>query len=188
MDVFLVRSAESDSGSVTDPYSAPLTARGRAQAKHIGQMGRDWDVQFLCASTMRRAQDTADILAPAWPQAVRWDVQEIEDVNVDDLMGDPTASHLTSTWSDEQRARAGERVWIRTMAALVRIQIYAEANGLSRVAIVSHALPLQFLLLNWLGHDWQALNQIGIALDHGSASRVLLGRNGSARIEWINRS
>lgn len=187
MDVYLIRSAESDGAHVTDPYSAPLTTVGQAQAGCLARQCRAWDIQFLCASTIRRAQDTADVVAQALLDAVRWDVQEIEDVNADDLMGDPTAGQLVCTWTEQQRARAAERVWVRTMSALARIAIYAASNDLSRVAIVSHLLPLQLLLLNWMGRDWRALDEVDTALDHGSTSKAKLKENGSATIEWINR-
>ena len=73
------------------------------------------------------------------------------------------------------------------MSALARIAIYAASNDLSRVAIVSHLLPLQLLLLNWMGRDWRALDEVDTALDHGSTSKAKLKENGSATIEWINR-
>ena len=188
MDVYLIRSAESDGAHVTDPYSAPLTPAGQAQAERLAQQCRGWDVQFLCASTMRRAQDTADAIARELPEAVRWDVQEIEDVTVDDLMGDPTASQLVSKWTEQQRERASERVWIRTMSALARITIYARSNDLANVAVVSHALPLHLLLLNWMGRDWRALDEVGTAPEHGSVSLVRIREDGGATIEWINES
>jgi len=139
MQFYLIRHGQADTTRSADPYAPPLTALGRAQAEAVAQACREWQIQFLCASTMRRAQETADIIHQQTPQATRWDLEELEDVTLDDLNYEPGASHLVSTWAPEQFDRGLGRTWIRVMAALaVRC----------RVLPLLHSRPK---LAGWLG-------------------------------------
>lgn len=186
MQFYLIRHGQADTARSADPYAPPLTALGRAQAEAVAQACHEWQIQFLCASTMRRAQETADIIHRQTPQAMRWDLEELEDVTLDDLNYEPGASHLVSTWAPEQFDRALGRTWIRVMAALARIQIYAEANGIERIAIVAHGSTLTLLLLNWLGRDWTAHRQLALPVDNGATCRVDL-QGERVTVAWLNR-
>jgi broad specificity phosphatase PhoE len=186
MQFFLIRHGQADSARSTDPYAPPLTELGHAQAAAASQACRGWDLQFLCASTMRRAQETADIIHDQLPGARRWDLEELEDIALQDLNYEPTATHLVSTWTEEQFDRGLERVWIRVMAALARIQIYAETNSLERIGIVAHGSTLTLLLLNWLGQDWTAHRQLLLPVDNGATCRVDVEED-RVTIVWLNR-
>jgi broad specificity phosphatase PhoE len=187
MQFYLIRHGQSDGSLTVDPYSPPLTATGRKQASHLAEQCAAWGVQFLVASTMRRAQETADAIATASPTAERWDLSELEDLTLEDLNYDPGASHLVSTWTEAQRAYAFERAWVRVMAALARVEIYARANALSRVAIVAHGSTLALLLLNWLGADWTARSSLRLDTANGSTTLVEVADDGGVAIGWLNR-
>ena len=186
MEIYLVRSGEADRARAVDPYSATLTPRGEAQAGAIAGQCEHWGVQFLLASLADRAQQTADTIHERVPGALRWDLEELEGLTLDDLMGDPSASHLVSTWSEEQVWLGLERLWIRVMAIWTRIELYARTNSLERVAIVAHGSVLQSLLLNWLGLDWSRGRALHLDVDHGATCKIRLDE-GLVRVEWINR-
>lgn len=116
-------------------------------------MCREWGIELLVTNMMQNAMQTADAISAELPNVERWDVTDLEELVLDDLMGDPTASHLVSTWTPQQVQTGLVRVWIRTMAVLTRIQLYAAANRLQSVAIVAGERVLQLLLLNWREQD-----------------------------------
>ena len=142
---------------------------------------------MLCLSSMLRSQETADAITDKMPELTRWDLDELEDLTTDDLMGDPTASRLTSRWSHEQYVRGLQRMWSRVMPVWTRVQIYAQRRGLERVAFLGHATVLRLLLLNWLGLDWRAIPTLKLCLDHGSSSRLTLDDQ-HVTVDWINRT
>jgi len=186
MAVYLIQHGQADD-CVVDPYARPLTAHGLGQARRVAEQCRAWGIQFLCASTMTGAQQTADSVNEALPNILRWDLQELEEMNVDDLFGEAVVGPRIATWTDRQLRRGWERLWTRVMPAWVRIRIYAQTNGLERVAIVAHASTNALLLLNWLGLDWRALERVSLTLDEGTTCKVSLSEDDGARIEWVNR-
>jgi len=193
VDENIKRSAEAhiwryvDYDRAIDPYSPELSAKGVAQCDRLAQQCQGWDLQFLVVSTMIRAQQTADAIERRSPVLVRWDLEKLEEMNVGDLELDPAAGPMIPTWTPEQLDQARAGTWNRVMSALARIQIYAEANGLERIAIVAHGHVIKMLLLNWLGLDWRAGRRLRIPIDFGGTSKIVLEDEGGVRIEWINR-
>ena len=187
MQIYLARHGAADLVAAPDPYSSPLTPKGHNQARGLARCCEDWDIEFLCASTMLRAQQTADAISEAMPLAQRWDLGELEDVSLDDLMGLPSAGQLVSTWTPEQLALGRERMWIRLMGAFTRIRLFSNKQGFRRVAIVAHASTVAFLLLNCLGLDWRASDTIDLRVDHGATCRVTLRDDGRTVVDWTNR-
>lgn len=187
MEVYLIQHGRADD-CVIDPYARPLTAEGLAQAKRVAEQCRAWDIQLLCASTITRAQQTADSIHEALPDVLRWDLQELEEMNVHDLLTEAAVTPRVATWTDRQLREGWERLWTRVMPAWVRIRIYAQANGLERVAVVAHASTNTLLLLNWLGLDWRARDRVSLALDEGATCKVSLNDADEVRIEWVNRA
>jgi broad specificity phosphatase PhoE len=176
-----------DYSRAADTYVVPLTAEGVEQAARLAAFGQEQGLQFLCVSTMQRAQQTADCIGEALPTALRWDLEELQELNADDLLGMPPPNPLTTTW-DANLLRLGyERLWVRLMAALARILIYAEAHRIERIAIVSHGRAINLLLLNWLGLDWRVWDKVEFALDWGAVCKVTLADDGRARVDWVNR-
>jgi broad specificity phosphatase PhoE len=187
MEVYLIRHGHVDDGPCIDPTAQRLSTEGLAQAERVAGLCAEWGIQLLCASTMRRTQEMADAIHARLPDALRWDLQELEDLNPDDLVGEPPPSALVSTWAEKQVRSARERAWVRVMASWARMEVYARARGLERVAIVAHTSTLGLLLLNWLGLDWRAMERLSLAFDGGATCRVTLSAGDQVHIDWINR-
>ena len=196
MEIYLIRHGQIDSGHI-DPYTQPLTAKGRAQAKCLAEQCAAWGIGFICASTMRCAEQTADAISERLPDAIRWDLEEMDEVTDNDLMGDPVAGPLVSTWSEQQLALGYEQMNARVMAALVRIQIYADARGIERIAIVGHASTLKALLQDWLDPDRsaaevppkaakRAATDLEVPVDYGATCKVTLDEE-RTHVEWVNQ-
>ena len=186
MEYYLMRPGAWDGEGVPDPYSARLNATGRRQAKQIAMQCGERGIQLLCVSTMLRAQDAADLISEAYPYIERWDLEELEDLGLDDLLGDPLASPWVHTWSEEQRQRGLQRLWIRVTAALARIQVYAVAQGIERIGIVAHETVLSLLLLNWQGLDWRSIDTLQRTVDHGEICHITVEDGAPALIEWLD--
>ena len=187
MELYLIRHAVTDPRTRLDPYSAALSRRGRAQARRLAAQCAAWGVQFLCASTMLRAQQTADAITTALPDILRWDLDELEGLVLDDLQGEPGASQWVHTWTPQQLDRAREHAWNRIMAALARIELVSQARGLERIALVAHQATLHFVLLRWLGLDWRSAREIDLAMDEGATSKLVVNGAGPVRVAWVNR-
>lgn len=187
MDIYLIRHGQVDERTSSDPSMARLTAEGLAQAERLAAQCAGWQVQFLCASTVARAQETADIIHASIPNVLRWDLEELAEINPDDLYGLLMAGPILAMWDAQQLRLGYERAWVRIMAAWARIEIYARANALDRIAIVAHESTITLLLLNWLGLDWRALDALTISVDPGATCKVTLDDDGHARIAWVNR-
>lgn len=185
MHIYLIRHAATDLREATDPYNHPLSPQGWARARELAALCREWGIELLVTNMMQNAMQTADAISAELPNVERWDVTDLEELVLDDLMGDPTASHLVSTWTPQQVQTGLVRVWIRTMAVLTRIQLYAAANRLQSVAIVAGERVLQLLLLNWREQDWTHMTAAP-AVSPGSVSRVTLDGE-VVSIDWINQ-
>jgi broad specificity phosphatase PhoE len=187
--IYLLRhGATPETNRVTDPYSAGLTPSGLRQAERLAAQCANWRVQYLVASTMRRSQETADIIHDQLPGLMRRDLKDLEDVSVDDLLLDPRAGPYEETWTPEQRRVGFEQAWHRTMAALHRVMIYAERNDVERIAFVTGENILNLLLYNWLGLGWDADERLRFRIDPGAACRVSLDEGGAVQVDWINRA
>jgi broad specificity phosphatase PhoE len=139
---------------------------------------------------MIRAEMTADAVSGRLPDLLRWDLEELEELGLADMEGQPLASPLTANWTPELIAYGLERVWIRVMAAWARIRLYAETYGIERIALITHGTVIKLLLLNWLGYDWRASDRFDFPVAFASSTRVTL-REGEAgttvQIDWLNR-
>jgi broad specificity phosphatase PhoE len=186
MHVYLIRHASADRAATPDPYNVPLGEAGQAQAEAAAEQCAAWGIDFVVTSLMRSAQETADAITARLPQVERWDLEELEEMTVDDLMGEPTGSPLVSRWTPEHLRMGRERTWIRVTAALSRVMLYATANDRERVAIVAGDTVVSMLLLNWMELDWRALERLSFRLDPASSSLVELS-DGDPEIVWINR-
>ena len=186
MEFYLIHHGQvEEQGRVVDPYALALTEAGREESRRLAENCRRWGVQFLCASTLLRAQQTADIIAESLPGVLRWDLQELEEMSIDDLVGEFITSHLISQWPPDQVRLGCERLWGRVTAALARMEIYAHTVRLERVAIVAHRRVINLLLLNWLGLDWRSLDTLYFSIAPGASCKVVLDGN-VTRFAWIN--
>jgi len=187
MEIFLLRHGDADTVLNPDPYSCPLTELGQQQAAKLAGQCVGWDIQFLVTSTMARALETADAISEAMPHIERWDINDLEDINQDDLMMDPSAGPLLHTWTPEQWRAGYERTWVRVTAIWSRIELVARAKGRDRLAIVGHDSTFALLLLSWLGLDWRSLEKLRWPFDAGSVTKVTLDDDGAIAIEYVNR-
>ncbi|MHB1354581.1 MAG: histidine phosphatase family protein [Anaerolineae bacterium] len=186
MDYYLVCHGHVAEATAVDPYNAPLSPRGAKEADVLAEYCRTWDIQFLCASTTARAQETADIILADRADTLRWDLKELEPLSVDDMEGQVIFSPNPKRWTAVQRRYGLERTWVRLVAALARIEIYASAHSLQRIALVTHKDIINLCLCNWVGLNWTAHEHLDFTIDPGSSCYVHL-QSVQARIHWINR-
>ncbi len=185
MEFYLIRHADVAGERAPDPYSVPLSPEGERQAQRLAERCRAWDLQMLCVSATQRNMDTADPISEALPGLVRWDLEELEDVSLDDLNYEPGASHWVATWSDEQLERGLISLWGRLTAACVRITLYAQAYGLERIGIVAEERVLNLLLAYWLGQDWRMWQRGRLSFAESLVCRVTLVEGEPAVITWL---
>lgn len=186
MDFYLIRHGHVDYRRAVDRYAAGLSPVGMEQSRRVAARCREWGIEMVVASTMVRAEQTADAILEAVPSATRWDLDELQTVDVEEPALGPMRNPRAAHWTDEERRLAYERTWVRLMAALARIQLYAETYGLERIAIVTHDSDVNLLLLNWLGLDWRAAERVHLDMDWCASAKVVL-EEGVTRIEWVNR-
>jgi broad specificity phosphatase PhoE len=134
---------------------------------------------------MLHSLQTADAVNALLPDLERWDLTDLEDLNLDDLMGDPTASHLVATWTPEQMQIGLARLWVRVMALVVRMQLYVEARQRESVAIVASERVLRLILLNWLDQDWTNYDEQQVEIAPEVACRVTM-IDQRVEVDWIN--
>ena len=78
MKVYLIQHGHmQDLSQVTDPFSRELTPRGQEEARKLADLCREWEIRFLCVSTMLPAQQTADVIHDALPD-VPGDLQDLK--------------------------------------------------------------------------------------------------------------
>jgi len=186
MEITLIRHGHVDYDRAIDRFAAGLSARGRAEAERAARQCAAWAVQLLVASTIVSSEQTADAILAAIPDAVRWDLDELQDVGIEEQAIDPLMHPLSEHWSEGQRALAYERTWVRVTSALARIEIYCRTYGLERVAIVAHQDVLNLILLYGLGLDWRQADRVRFSLDPGASVRLVVA-DGATRIDWMNR-
>ncbi|MHB0859139.1 MAG: histidine phosphatase family protein [Anaerolineae bacterium] len=186
LQIYLLRHGHEEPSSRLDPYGSVLSAEGRAQAARLAAQCKAWEIQFLVASHMVRAEQTADAIEVAMPGILRWDLQELEEINLEDLAYNPGAGPRIDDWTPEQLAMGYRQAWVRITAALARIELFARGNALDRIAILAHETTINLLLFNWLGLDWRAAERVTLTVDYGATCKVALA-DPTIRIEWINR-
>jgi len=150
-EVLLIRHAEPDYGAIRrggDPFDPPLTARGRAQAMRLAERLGTEPVDAIYTSTMRRAFETAAVVA------VSKDLPMTHIADLDEIRFDKAASEVpasgngrmpngdvigrlmnTMSWSSIPGLEPVRQFRHRTIQALEAI--VAGHTG-ERVAIVCH--------------------------------------------------
>ncbi len=186
MQVYLIRHGHVDYARSVDRYAAGLSPQGLAESTRAARLCRDWGIQFLVASTTVCAEQTADAIHAEVPDAIRWDLDELQDIGIEEQTIDPMMHPHAEHWTAEQRLLAYERTWTRVTATVARLQVYTQTYGLDRLAIVSHQDVLNLLLLNRLGLDWRVADDIRFFWDYGATAKVVV-EGGQAHIEWVNR-
>jgi broad specificity phosphatase PhoE len=185
MDFYLLCHGHVAEATAVDPYNAPLSVRGSAEADVLAERCRKWDIQFLCASTAARAQQTADIILADCTDALRWDLKELESLSVDDMEGQVIYSPNPKHWTAAQNRYGLERTWVRLVSAMARIEIYASAHSIQRIALVTHSDIINLCLYNWLGLNWTAHEHLEFTIEPGASCYIHL-HGAQTRVHWIN--
>jgi len=191
LDVYLLRHAhvEYDNRSIT--AHNPLTPLGHEMADRLAERVVQWGVQRLYASTMRRAQETADHISQRMTDLPRVDSPAMRETCIDDLADWPgeAPSQDLRQWQDEHYAHANANMWRRVTAALDDIVCEAETEGLERVAIVSHGGPINAMVRYVLGQGIVRLRTRWLDLDWSTTCclRYDATREGiRCWVRWVN--
>ena len=173
VDIYVFRHAHVD---YTPPIEItdrnPLTPLGHQMAADLAERCAAWDLQHLFASTMLRAQQTADAISARFPALPRTDLSEFQEASIRDMAGypgEPPTEDLR-TWVAAHFQYANPRVWERVQRGWLHVLQVAERDGLERVAVVSHGGPINFLLRSFLGYNDPNIDSCWFEIDWASTS------------------
>ncbi|MFO7917862.1 MAG: histidine phosphatase family protein [Anaerolineae bacterium] len=188
VDIYLFRHAHVD----YDPPAQitahnPLTALGHEMAERLAERCDEWHLQYLFVSTMPRAQETADAISGRFPGLPRMEMPEFREVCLDHLVdypGDLPEADL-ACWESDHFAHGNERMWKRVEAGWRRMMDVVADEGLQRVAVVSHAGPINVMLRQFLGGGMVRLRTCWFELDWASTS-CLRSTSEGKWVRWVN--
>lgn len=166
--LLLVRHGESH-GNRIDVYSGRkdygLTKRGVAQAKRVSELLRKTKLSAVYSSPVKRAYDTAEIIAK--PHGIR--------VRTDDSFIEPDPGRMLGM------KRLGTPLIYRPFYTESVDDMQAKAvNAVEKIAtkhkddvlIVSHATPIRLLLYHYMGRELTKKSNHTIAIGTGSLSAI----------------
>src|SRR5690242_107248 len=170
MRVLFVRHGESVSNSAIDRVGLPeehgdqLTELGREQSRAAGRALRNAGAARLVSSSMRRARETAEILAPELGLEVEVDpdLAELrEREGFGDLEPAEQARERWSTWMSERAdpdyAAPGAESFADVVGRVRRVKAHFEADPHSPAIAVTHGIFLRFFLADsLLGERFEA--------------------------------
>ncbi len=185
MEYYLVRHGHVDTEHAIDPFALGLSAEGQTQAERIAERCAQWDVQFLVASTRVSDEETANAILDRSPELLRWDLEELEPVGIDDATVHPDMHPLRERWTPEQWDLAYDRTWARVTATMARIELFVETYAIERAVLVADEDILNLILLRWLGLDWHATSDVAFAFSYGATAKVSANDAG-VHVEWLN--
>jgi broad specificity phosphatase PhoE len=191
-DIYLLRHAHVDYAAGT-PITAnnPLTPLGHQMAKRLAERCATWGLQRLYASTMRRAQETAEHINARLPDLPRCDTPAFAELHIADLrdyLGEIPPEDMNG-WQADHFAFGNERMWARVVQGLDEVRAEMEREGLERVAIVSHGGPINAMIRHTLGQEVVRLRDCWIELDWSTTSclRFVPQEDGVRTwIRWVN--
>jgi len=165
MKLLLIRHGESmgnAEGRMQGRYDSPLSPLGREQARLLAErLWREgWQLSAIHASPLRRAAQTADIVASSLEMPVTWDerLQEYDIGLLTGVLWDDVERLHPEIWHQLQNSRRpvaypgeeGMEAFQRRVAAVVK-----DLRGLHRddqvVGLVSHGGTLSMLICTVLG-------------------------------------
>lgn len=191
MRLLLIRHAESQGnheGRLQGRKEFPLTERGIRQAQLLAERMSEWPVSAVYSSPIRRAHDTADMVASAArldvipePRVQEYDFgeelsgltwQEIRDQNPEIIAAlTGNASEFPRYPGEEGRANFRDRV----CAALHDI---AKRHGSDdAVAVITHAGPIVVYVMETLGRGYG--RPIPFVVDNTSVTTIELSSGGN---------
>ena len=149
---FLTRHAESESSTrgLTngDPRTAvPLTAEGREQARRLGDLLADTELDLCVTSEFERTQETAD-LALAGRDVARIVLPGLNDIRFGAFEGGPLRDYRA--WArahgPEESAPGGGESRVETVRRYVDAYRDLLARSERTILVVAHGLPVRYVL------------------------------------------
>ncbi|MBI3743777.1 MAG: histidine phosphatase family protein [Chloroflexi bacterium] len=153
MELLLIRHGEADpigvdGGGATYGDGAPLTALGRRQAELLGKRLAAIGIDYLYASTVLRAKQTAEIAAPHVGKTVVLDraFREIDTgqlraaprENIQRFLKDLTAKNGLFTLDFSSRGGEGPAELVKRASSAVHELVFERHGEEERVAVVTH--------------------------------------------------
>jgi broad specificity phosphatase PhoE len=176
----------------------PLDEAGRAQAAALGAWLKPSGIQTILSSPLRRAAETASILAAALGLAAPTVFQPLSEIDTGSFSGlsldeakerfpDIHAEFERSSWEGVPDAERAQVVWRRAILVWEELRSRAMA-GAKCVACVSHGGLIQWLVRSTFGtRSWMPLlptwncGVFELLVEPVPASR---GKPASARLYW----
>ena len=162
-EVILARHGESELsvvGTVNgDPAVAcALTAAGREQARRLGELLADTELDLCVTSEFQRARETAD-LALAGRDVPRLVLPEVDDVRFGSFEGGTLADYRKWAAANEPTVEApgGGESRSATVARYVRAYRTILARPERTILVVAHGLPIRYVLNALYGRAPEAL-------------------------------
>jgi len=149
---FLARHAESESSTLGltngDPRTAvPLTAEGREQARRLGDLLADTELDLCVTSEFERTQETAD-LALAGRDVPRIVLPGLNDIRFGQFEGGPLREYRA--WARAHGPSAEAPGGGESRLETVRRYVEAFQTVLERpeatILLVAHSLPIRYVL------------------------------------------
>ena len=162
--LYLVRHGETDlnrerivQGRGVNP---PLNALGRQQAALLGAHAKDWNLDVIYTSTLRRAGETAHIIAKACPEIPVLSLESLEEMSWGVYEGKAMSPERREAFTKMRDAwQAGNYAYkveggesaldVQARAIESRDAIMAQHQG-ARILVVSHGRFLRLLLATLL--------------------------------------
>jgi len=171
MEVFILRHGQSE-GNARNTFQGrldfPLSTRGEEQAKAAGEWLADERPDCVIASPLRRARETAEIIA----RQTGLGHVEIDDTLIEVDVGlfsgispaiaeqkypEIWSAFQTKSWDAVPDAESSRTMYARAILAWKRIREQG-LRGASRVLCVTHGGLLQWIMKSTMGaHDWLPL-------------------------------
>ena len=193
LEIYLIRHGHVDYGPAMEiTEHNPLTPLGCEMAERVAERCATWDLQYLFASTMLRAKQTADAISHRIPNLPRMDLPEFEEASLKDLarFTGEAAPEDMSRWSNAHFRFANSVLWVRARAGFQEMLNIAEREHLERIAVVAHGGTLNVLVRQFLGQSQATrLRDCWIEFDWTSVSSLRLSPDAAwmkRSIRWLN--
>lgn len=172
-----------------------LNSEGRAQARALAQRLESVPVDTLYASTLRRAQQTADILAPPHEPLSRTYLRDLDEMDWGVYEGDPPSEErdasmgaIKEDWRSgnyERSIEEGESIRDVQERAHRALRHILTRSGGRTALVVTHGRYLRVLLATLLD-DYGLEHMSDLGHSNTCVNRVVVEADGQARAELQN--
>ncbi|MFQ6111160.1 MAG: histidine phosphatase family protein [Nitrospinota bacterium] len=197
--VYLIRHGETDwnaQGRVQGATDIELNRRGRLQARAVSRLLRAEPLRALYASPLKRALETAELIARPHGLCVRMlpglrelDQGELEGLSFEEL--DNLYGPFMEAWRErpgELRCPGGETMAELQERAWEALEEIREENPEGKVAAVSHNLAIRSLICRIVGLPLENMGRLRQSsgafnlLEHGERGWVLRSMNNTLHL------